>query len=500
MAQPGLKGALPGPTRLLSVAVLLWWMGMCGALIWREYFAPQTQLGSAGAAARELEERDEWMGIYAQGQKIGYSTTRVSRGQTGFLVEERATLRLSLLGIPREVRSTTRVRATDGFLLEGFEISVESGATRFEARAEMGDSVLAVEISSAGRLRRTQLPVKEMPWVPQTLRYMLLLQGPLQEGKRFRVPMLDPLTLTAEPMEIVVEGKDEMRWAGRDVSAWRLSYSWAGLRSRAWVSPEGEVLREEGFGGLSMVRETREQALGEGWALGRGVDLFRAMSVPAQPALDRPRELSYLKVRFSGADLSSFSLAGGRQRRYGSEVEVIREDLMAVTSYALPHAPTSQLQGFLAPSPLIQSDDAAVQETFQRVLGGERDALKAVWLLLEWVHDNLEKLPTLSVPSAVEVLNTRQGDCNEHAVLFAALARAAGIPTKLCAGILYQDGRFYYHAWNEVFLGQWFSLDPILGQFPADATHVKFVEGELDSQARLVSLIGNLKAEILGHR
>jgi len=29
---------------------------------------------------------------------------------------------------------------------------------------------------------------------------------------------------------------------------------------------------------------------------------------------------------------------------------------------------------------------------------------------------------------------------------------------------------------------------------------VKFVEGELDSQARLVSLIGNLKAEILGHR
>lgn len=473
---------------------------MCGALIWREYFLPKAPVGARGAAAMELEEREEWMGIYAQGQKIGHTSTRISRAEGGWLLEERASLRLSLLGIPREVRNTTTVEASEGFLLRGFRTRVESGPTRFEAEGKLKESELSVEIRSAGRVREVRVPLKEIPWLPQTLRYMLLLQGPLKVGQRFRLPMIDPLTLSLEPMEIVVEARDRMHLGGGEVDTFRLAYFWAGLHSKAWVSLEGEVIREEGFGGLSMVKENREQALGEGWAMGKGVDLFRAMAVPAEPFLDEPRRISYLKVRFSGADLSNFSMGGIRQRRSGREVEVTKEDIKKATSYDLPHPRSEDLAGFLKTTPLIQSDDPGIVAASQEALQGEMDALKGVERILAWVHQNLEKIPTVSVPSAVEVLKTRQGDCNEHAVLFAALARAAGIPAKVCAGILYQEGRFYYHAWNEVFLGHWFSLDPLLGQFPADATHIKFVEGELESQAKLVSLMGNLKAEILAHR
>jgi transglutaminase-like putative cysteine protease len=97
----------------------------------------------------------------------------------------------------------------------------------------------------------------------------------------------------------------------------------------------------------------------------------------------------------------------------------------------------------------------------------------------------------------VRVLETRSGDCNERTVLYVALARAAGLPARPVAGLLYRGGRFYYHAWPEVYLGDWVAVDPTLNEFPADAAHVRFVVGGLARQAQLVRLIGSLKLEVL---
>ena len=64
----------------------------------------------------------------------------------------------------------------------------------------------------------------------------------------------------------------------------------------------------------------------------------------------------------------------------------------------------------------------------------------------------LEKKPTVSLPSAREVLRTRVGDCNEHTVLYVAMARALGLPARIAVGLVYLRGAFYYHAWPEVYV------------------------------------------------
>jgi transglutaminase-like putative cysteine protease len=112
--------------------------------------------------------------------------------------------------------------------------------------------------------------------------------------------------------------------------------------------------------------------------------------------------------------------------------------------------------------------------------------------LVAWVSRHLEQAPTVTVPSAREVLASRRGDCNEHAVLLAALARAAGIPARVVAGAVYADTGFYYHAWTEVWLGSWISADGVLGQMPADATHVKLLEGGPERHLALAGVIGRL--------
>ena len=122
--------------------------------------------------------------------------------------------------------------------------------------------------------------------------------------------------------------------------------------------------------------------------------------------------------------------------------------------------------------------------------------------LTRYVNGLLEKKPTVSIPSAREVLRTRVGDCNEHTALFVAMARASGIPARIAVGLAFVRGAFYYHAWPEVYIdegsrGLWLPVDPTFNQFPADATHVRLARGGLDRQTAILPLLGRLKMTIL---
>src|SRR3990172_3905429 len=118
----------------------------------------------------------------------------------------------------------------------------------------------------------------------------------------------------------------------------------------------------------------------------------------------------------------------------------------------------------------IQSDHPKIQAAAHEAIGSETDARLATERLTRWVYRRLKKEYTVSLPDALTVLELKAGDCNEHTVLFTALARAAGIPTRMAAGVVYLNDRFYYHAWPEVWLGQGVGMDPTFGQGPADAT------------------------------
>ncbi len=75
--------------------------------------------------------------------------------------------------------------------------------------------------------------------------------------------------------------------------------------------------------------------------------------------------------------------------------------------------------------------------------------------------------------SASQIVKRRIGDCTEHAVLFAALSRSFGRPTRIMNGIVVaslEEGGFgaFGHAWNEVHDGTAWRL--------VDATPIQGVE------------------------
>jgi transglutaminase-like putative cysteine protease len=256
-------------------------------------------------------------------------------------------------------------------------------------------------------------------------------------------------------------------------------------------------MREESPLGLLLVRESKVDALAGNWR-GTKRDFITASAIP----LDNPiteESPSYLRVRLQNCDLEGFNLTSERQELHGDTLEITREDLLQVPGCAIPIG-GKEMQEYLSPTPFIQSADPTLRRQAAEIIGDEHDALRAAMLIQQWVYRTIEKKPTLSIPSALDVLKLKVGDCNEHAVLFTALCRAAGIPSRFCAGLVYNQGSFYYHAWSEVFAGRWVSVDPALDQLPADATHIRLVEGGLDRQLEIVRLIGVLKVEVIEYR
>jgi transglutaminase-like putative cysteine protease len=272
----------------------------------------------------------------------------------------------------------------------------------------------------------------------------------------------------------------------------------------AWIDEQGQVLQTTQLG-LDLRRLPYEVAF-ENWRIasaktapnvGAQRDILETTAIGANAKIGS--SLGELRVRLTGADLTGFDLSGHRQEMRGDTLIVRREEPSALKArYTLPGGGRRLLRSYTRPEPLVQSNDAEIASLASRIAGGARDPRLVAERMNTWVHDSLKKELTFGIPSALDVLRARRGDCNEHTQLYVALARAAGIPTRIAAGLAYIHGKFYYHAWPEVYLNSWVAVDPTFGQFPADAAHLRFTVGGLGRQAELLRLMGNLRIEKVG--
>jgi hypothetical protein len=303
--------------------------------------------------------------------------------------------------------------------------------------------------------------------------------------------------------------------------AWKIGEDYGGVSTESWIDRQGRVVSAVSPVGFRMQRTAFEMAV-ENWRLdaasGRGAaapssgapagggDIIAATAITANAELT-PENLGVLRVRLRNVKLDGFDLSGGRQVLEGDTLVVTRETGMGGLAGARPRLylvrlpmHDAALAADLASEPLVQADDPRIEAQARQIVGRERRAGPVAELLTHWVYRNLRKEITISVPSAVQVLEDRAGDCNEHTVLYVALARALGLPARTAAGVVYLRGRFYYHAWPEVWLGQWVAVDPTFDQFPADASHLRFVIGGLARQVELLRLIGRLQVTVVGSR
>ena len=484
-------------SRPLSLLIVAAWVVQMGSLVQRSLQAASVTL--AGDLSR-YGSSAQWKGVYYRGEKIGFSVGQTVLTSDGYELQEDGQIQMMLLGASSAARIRTLARVDKAFALRSFAFSLDPGTGPVEVSGTLGNGGRRLELSTktkAGTRTETR-DLDEPPALSLNLSRRLAAEG-LKPGQHITVPVFDPATLRNAPMTVDVEAREVVRAAGKPVPAFRVRMEFAGITSTSWVTDVGEVVREESGMGLIVVKETRDRALALAVPGDLQKDMLEVAAVaPAGPGrIDDPRMIDRLRLRVEGLTAAGPDLQGAGQSVSG-DVFDIRDMTTAPPGPGDPEAARS-----LGPEPFIESDApeilAEAKKGVADVVGPRNQAER----LVRHVNSILEKKPTVSLPSALEVLRTRVGDCNEHTALYVAMARALGIPSRIAVGLVYLHGAFYYHAWPEVYLegppgrGLWLPVDPTLNEFPADATHVRLARGGLDKQAAILPLIGRIRMSIL---
>jgi hypothetical protein len=488
--------------RLVPLFIILFWITTTFLLIQRH--SPNTELDikaqsrSVGTASL-LADKKRWMGIYLKGKKIGFASSRFYEEIDGYAVHEEIKMKFMVLGTLQDIHSTTQVSLSPDFKIHSFRFTLDA-AQDIKIEGAIQNKILTLDIETARNKSRQEIQLDETPQMPLTIIPYLLRKG-LKNGMRVKFPVFDPTTLSTQNMFVDVIGKEKILLNNNEVDAFKIRGDLNGIPLMMWIDEQGNVLKEEGLMGFTLVAEPMTEAMKLPASSSEISDLITQTAIPFNIKL--PPDISYLKVRLRGIDFKGLELSGGRQTIKGDILEIVKEDISASSkrvSGQYLSLPISEMEQFLKGSPFIQSRSPRIVNLANKITGGEKDSLLAGRLLWAWVFKNIEKTPSVTIPSAIDVLNTRKGDCNEHTVLYTALARSVGLPTRINVGLVYKDSHFYYHAWPEIFVGKWMTIDPTLGQFPADATHIRLVSGDLDKQMILLKVINNISLEGIGYR
>ncbi len=486
--------------KLIPIAIIAFWLIMMGLLGKQELARRSTVPMQSGGAA---EASDSWMGIYAAAKdgtetRIGYMRTQSIPGNDGGDegVEYRLTLKLAaqLLSFPTEIslNGSTWVSRENGLQRVTFNVaSFNEHMMKANGYAKGGQ--FHIDIETAGESFPMSFPIQKNMMVSGGLGTTTLHIPSLEIGDEIRVPTFDPLTFSYNEFStITCVGTDTFTFDGETVPVKILETDVNGIKSTSWVTLENEAVRVKTPFGFHLKKISPREAL-EQTELADATDFLDAVAI-------RPAGLT----PFRGATRMVIQLSGLTQNADPPD-DAIQKRLDHLKYEIAPTAEASTAaladpQSYLTGDAFVQIDHPTIQALRDGIIANIDTPYEQAQAIYEWLWQNIDKKPVLSFPSALDVAKTREGDCNEHTVLFTAIARSAGIPTRMAIGVVWSDvlGGFYYHAWPEVHIDNtWIPMDPTLGQPIADATHIKFLEGNMDTWPKLMTYLGQVNIEIL---
>ena len=469
------------------------WLTLFVLLLQRDYFVKPLENRESIALARDA--RSEFQAVYFKNNKIGYVETEYLPAENGVVIKQHAKMHLTVSNetLPLEL-SLEAVVSTDSSLKQ-FEFTFESRFYRMKASGTVAGNTISFSLDTGNNYIQDELSMDTPPLL-STSRKRFLLMEEMEIGDKVRVPWFDPVSLSPKNSTIEYRGKEQVLIRERVYHLHRFTEHFAGTRVNSWLDDDGNVIKEESPAGFVFIREPEYKAKK---IEDSSEDLLASVAAELKGTLpDDFAALSSIQYRLLLPPENTFNLNTGRQQFSENILTIRREQFTDLHSVAELQCRVGS--DHLSASPYIQTDAEDIVTLSNQLTNDLASSYEIVSTLAEWVFAHIEKRPVIGIPDALTTLKNRLGDCNEHASLFAALSRAAGIPTKIAAGVVFHNGAFYYHAWNEVCLeGSWISLDTTTMQFPADLSHIKFVEGGFKEQIKIGALLGTLEIEILSH-
>lgn len=447
----------------------------------------------------------EWLRVLLGGRRVGVMET--TRRDDGALVETTESMRIVLERDGSAVRletTTTSIEAVDGTPLAFRSESRLSGQRQIvEGRVEEGRRATVAMTSPAGREVRT------LDWQPGAVLVdgaeRIARRHPLVPGTRWRHVSFDPGGLMFVPVESTVVGREAIDVAGERRELVRVrqraTLPGATLEIDGWHADDHGLVRAlmPMFGlELELVAcasDCNAEPI-------QSLDLFEYTLVASPRALSRGERRAPLSYRIAVPDG-----AGQPARSAGQRAEAIAGGFRVVVD---PRdwrgGGTGPTAADTAANRWLEADDAAIREAALAAIGDAAAPAARMHRLTAHVRAHVtSKSLDVGYASARETLDARAGDCTEHALLLAALARSLGIPARVVSGLAYAPawaGRahvFVPHAWVEAWTGsRWEGFDAALPEgFGSGHLALASGDGEPSGFYAAIGLLGNLEVSAI---
>ncbi|HRK36325.1 MAG TPA: transglutaminase domain-containing protein, partial [Candidatus Hydrogenedentes bacterium] len=425
---------------------------------------------------------EDWYGLYLNGQKSGFLMNAVSVENDGTIsVVEDARFKLMMNAIPQDLQTfSKRTYAADGSLL-GFvqEVKDSTGNSRFEGKVDGGTMKMTSTIGGTRKEETLEAPKENLR---DAFKQSMLANPDAKVGDKISYTFFEPM-LSAETRGVCeIIAVETRTLEGVPTKVFRIAThdEFTGLDTVSIVTEHGALLEDVVASMITMRLESKEAA--------QDVNYVNDVLVSNAAYLDEPilnaRTRESLRLIVKGPLTSAHLFNDERQffTQKGDAFEFTGRaiSLAGFTPAQIPITEPSVAE-WQKPTRFIQSDDPKLIAKAREIVGDETNSMKIVEKLSSWVNDNVQTTFSARLTNALEVLNSLEGDCTEHSVLFIALARAAGLPAREVAGLIYMDGDrpgFYFHQWAKVWVGKWVDVDPTWDQSLADVTHIKLGEGD----------------------
>ncbi len=498
-----------GRARLLRGGILVLWLVLLGLLIRFEVFPEiftHTLPGYRSLLDRDVLMEDSWMRILYKAQPIGYSHTTVEIDEANplkhYTMASRVFVRLKAMGLDQPIYVDTTVYVDVTHRLQGFAFGMSAGDHEMQihgVRADRDGSDFDVVMKGGAAAQKLQVDIPDDVILYSPMTEMALKR--LRPGGELTIRTFDPASLSPSRLTVRALREEPFTRDGKDEPAVLLETDYQGMKVHSWVARDGTLLRQETPLGWTIEACTAEAALDTMRQSASGGDWVADFAVRPKGEIAASRDSRLLRLRLTGVDLTAEELGSNRQTVEavaGTGIDLtVRHARYPTDPEAMRVLSDDERAAALAATPFVQAEAPELVAKARDITAGVTNDADKARAIQAWVHDHVKKEMTISLPSALDVLQTMAGDCNEHTYLFTALARAAGVPAKIMVGLAYSKGAFYYHAWPAVFVGEWVEVDPTWGQETVDATHIRFTEGELDKQVDIIKFVGRLRIEVL---
>lgn len=461
------------------------------------------------------ETEEVWRIVQIGNARVGYVRSwseLQTRGEEKVLVTEREHV-LSLLRLNDRVstRMVEHVEESVAGELRSYEFEMHNppGAP-LRRKATVSDGKLRTELEVNGKVSTT-----ERAWDPAVKASValdrLLVEQPLKPGEKRSFQVVEPSTGEVQTvrMEAAAAYASIKLLSGQSKSLLKVHTTAGPMQAYDdYLDTTGVVWQETmDFLGMATFRTSKAEALKS--LAGEKVDLGAAMLIRV-PGLKNASTAERIVYRVTTpAEDPAKLLASGRLQQV-KKLSDTQAEVTVTASGEFPGASAIKLGAeYLEPNSYLQSDDALIRKQAAAAVGTETDPLKAALKMERWVFKNLKKKNfSMLLASAGEVARDLSGDCTEHGMLLAAMARARGIPSRVAVGLIYvrKLEAFSGHMWTEVNIqGTWVPLDATLGDGRVGADHIKVSDttfaaddaSGLNAFLPLMSIIGKMKIEVV---